>query len=64
MHGASANDLPPGELGLDPVGVQRKARSSGDDGSGGGSKRKRKLTNACGDAWDADDEFKVRVECM
>jgi hypothetical protein len=51
-----ANDLAKGDSGTDAVGVVRKKRATGSAG-GGRQKKKQKLSNACGDVWDEDDEF-------
>ena len=53
---SAANDLAAGDSGTDAVGVVRKKRAEGSAG-GGRKKKKQKVSNACGDMWDEDEEF-------
>ena len=59
QHGAAANDLPEGESGIEGRGLKKRKVSGGGGGKKG--KKKAKLSNACGDSWDADEEFEVEA---
>ena len=54
---ALANDLPEGDEGVG-LGFRRKAAPTPRKAAKG---KKRKLTNDCGDEWDADAEFEVEA---
>ena len=56
LHGAVANDLPVGDLGVEERGLKKRKASGG-----GGGKRKKKKNNVTGTEWDEDDEFKVEA---
>ena len=64
VHGAAANDLMSDDDPYAAVGVKRKPKPRAPKEKGAAqprTKKQKKLTNACGDEWEADDEFSVEA---